>query len=111
METSNEYGVTVLLLSFAGVALSTLYLRRVVQAYRIYHDERAAISLGKGLGLFVIAMGLLVSAVGRFLGAHGEFAVAGLMMARGALIVLLATLVFANIRPHSEGGKDQDHEA
>jgi len=110
METSNEYGVVVFALSIVGVVLSALYLYRVVQSYRLYHDERAAIALGKGLGLFVIGLGLLVSATGRFLGAHGEFAVAGLMMARGALIALLATLVLANVRPHEEGGDDQDHE-
>jgi len=98
MHVSTEYAWAAVALSFAALALAFWYLKRVIQAYREHHDHRAAVSLAKALGLSVIALGLLVSASGLVIGTS-VLSVAGLSLARGAMIVLLATLVLADIRP------------
>jgi tellurite resistance protein TehA-like permease len=98
MNVSTEYEVLTAVLSVFALALAIVYLYRVIRSYQQWHDERAAVNLSKGIGLTVIAFGLAVSAFGLFLG-HADYSVAGLMLARGALIAMLATLILAAVRP------------
>jgi len=92
------YAWTSLVLSILAVILAVVYAWRVARAYRRYHDERAAVSLAKAIGLAVIALGTFISAIG-LLVAHGPLSSMGLAIARGALIATLATLVLADVRP------------
>jgi multisubunit Na+/H+ antiporter MnhG subunit len=98
MGTTGEYAELSVLLSFFSLVLSIAYLWRVIDVYRRFHDERAAVSLGKAVGLTVIATGMMVSSLGLVFHSP-DLAVAGLSFARGALVVLLLTLVLANVRP------------
>ena len=101
MNVSAEYEVLTAVLSVLALVLSILYLWRVIRSYQEWHDERAAVNLSKAIGLVVIAFGLTVSAVGLWLN-HGDYSVAGLMLSRGALIAMLATLLLAAVRPGAE---------
>jgi tryptophan-rich sensory protein len=101
MGTSGLYDWGAVALSVIAIALSAVYLWRVIEAYRMYHDERSAISLGKAMGLFVIAIGLTISASGLVL-QESVLSVAGMTVARGALVVTMATLVLAHVRPGSD---------
>ena len=98
MGTTDVYAWVSLVLSLMSLVLSVLYLKRASHTYRLFHDERAAVSLGKAVGLVVIALGVTISAAGLVLG-MAILATAGLSVARGALLVLLATLVLAGVRP------------
>ena len=98
MNVSPEYEALTTILSLFALVLSVIYLWRVIRSYQEWHDERAAVNLSKGMGLVVISFGLAVSAIGLFIG-HADYSVAGLMLARGALIAMLATLLLAAIRP------------
>lgn len=100
MGTSDEYTVIAVFLSLLSVSLATIYCVRVIRAYQEWHDERAAVSLAKALGLLVISSGLLVSSIGLIFNSP-SFSIAGLSIARGTFIVLMATLVLADVRPHS----------
>jgi len=102
LNVSAEYEVLTAVLSVFGLALSIFYLWRVIRSYQEWHDERAAVNLSKAIGLVVIAFGLSISAAGLFVN-HGEYSIAGLMLARGALIAMLATLLLAAVRPGAEG--------
>jgi len=102
MGVSIEYAIVAVSLSALSFVLAIIYAVGVIRAYRQWHDERAAISLAKGLGLLVVAAGLLLSATG-LLFESPSFSVAGLSVARGAFIVLMATLVLAHVRP----GRDE----
>lgn len=103
MNTTIEYEVAVIILSFIGTILAAIYTARVSKAYRIWHDERAAVSLAKGIGLLVMSVGLLLSAVALVLESP-TLAIAGLSLARGAFIVLIVTLVLADVRPRGREG-------
>lgn len=107
MGTTSAYEITAVALSALALVLSVLYCGRVIQSYRHYHDERAAISLAKGIGLLVISLGLLISASGLLVGG-AILSVAGLSLARGALIALLATLLLSDVRPSGWRPKDED---
>jgi hypothetical protein len=102
MNVSPEYEGLTIILSAGGFVLSILYLTRVIGSYRRWHDERAAINLSKGIGLMVIAFGLLISSAGFVFQEHGDWSVAGLMLSRGALIALLATLLLVAVRPGTQ---------
>ena len=103
MGLSPLYAWGTVALSGLSLGLALAYLGRVVGAYRRYRDERAAVSMVKGVGLLVMAAGLMVSSLGLVLGHDGAtLATAGLSLARGALVVLLATLVLAGVRPGGE---------
>jgi hypothetical protein len=104
MGTSPVYDWLIVVLSVIGLILSIFYTFRVVKAYQFYHDERAAVALAKAIGLEVIAFGMLVSGTGLILDTS-TLAVAGLSIARGAFIVLVATLVLADVRPHDDSSK------
>jgi len=105
VNVSVEYEALTTVLSLFALVLSAIYLLRVIRSYQEWHDERAAVSLSKGIGLVVISFGMAVSAIGLHLG-HADYSVAGLMLARGALIAMLATLLLAAVRP--EGSKPED---
>lgn len=94
----DAYPWATFVLAVGAMALGTVYLYRVANAYRFYHDERAAVSLAKAVGLFVVALGLLISATG-YLWLTEDLRAMGLSIARGSLVVLLATLVIADVRP------------
>jgi len=101
MNATDLYVATSVALSAAGIAVAAVYLWRVAGAYRQYHDDRAAIALAKGVGLLVIAIGLFISALGLTV-SDPQLATVGLSVARGALIVLLVTLLLADIRPKED---------
>lgn len=101
MGTSDLYNVGAVVLSVFSLLLALVYLRRVIHSYRYHHDDRAAVSLAKAVGLSVISLGLTVSALGLIV-TRPELAVAGMSLARGALLALLATLLLANVRPQSD---------
>lgn len=103
MGTTEVYSWTVLLLSLLSLILSCFYLWRAAHTYRLFHDDRAAVSLGKAVGLAVVALGLTISAIGLITGG-AVLATAGLSVARGALLVLLLTLVLAGVRPGDKSG-------
>jgi uncharacterized membrane protein (DUF485 family) len=98
MGVTPEYEALALALSAFAILLSLIYLQRVVIAYQTWHDERAAVSLGKAVGLTVIAFGFLVSSIGLPI-ENPTLAIAGLSISRGALVVLVSTLLLANVRP------------
>lgn len=98
MNTTPEYEALAIGLSFISLVLAFVYLWRVAISYQRWHDERAAVSLGKAVGLTVISLGYLISSLG-FLAENAMLSVAGLSISRGALIVLLGTLILANVRP------------
>lgn len=101
MGTSDLYDIGSAIFSLVVLVMSLVYLRRVVYSYRIHHDDRAAVSLAKGIGLAVIAFGMAISAIG-LLVHRPELSVAGLTLARGSLFALLATLILANVRPEED---------
>jgi len=101
MGTSDLYDVGVEILSLFSLVLALIYLRRVIHSYRYHHDDRAAVSLAKAVGLTVISLGMVISALG-LLVTRPELSIAGLSIARGALLALLATLLLANVRPQSD---------
>lgn len=98
MGTSSLYDWATLILSVVSFLMAFIYCRRVVYSYRTHHDDRAAVSLAKGVAFVVITFGLVISSLG-LVTAEPEFAVAGLSLVRGTLIALLATLLLANVRP------------
>lgn len=101
MGTSQEYAFIAVALSLASLLLSLLYLKRIIHSYRVHHDERAAVSLGKAIGLLVISIGLVVSSLGLPMD-RPELSLMGLTLARGALLTLMATLILANVRPDGD---------
>ncbi len=98
MGTTALYAWTSLALSLVSVGLAGMYLKRAAHTYRLFHDDRAAVSLGKAVGLGVIALGLSISALALVVG-EPILATAGLSVARGALLVTMASLVLAGVRP------------
>lgn len=95
-----EYIYTAITLSLVALGLALFHAYRVSHAYRMFHDERAAVALVKGMGLLVIAIGLTISSLG--LVADSEtMGIAGMSVARGAFIVLLGVLVLVDVRPAS----------
>jgi uncharacterized protein YebE (UPF0316 family) len=105
MGLSTTYVWTAVLLSASAVVLSTVYAVRVIKAYQRYHDERAAVSLAKAIGLWVIALGLVISSSGLVLN-EAVMSVAGLSLSRGTFLVLMLTLVLADVRPRMHEEKE-----
>lgn len=102
MGTGLEYAWLAVVLSTLGVALAVAYTIRVVHSYRVFHDERAAVALVKGLGLLMIAGGFWVSASGLLINSSA-MSVAGMSVSRGTFIVMMATLLLAGARPSHTG--------
>jgi len=111
MGTTYLYAWVSAFLSLVALILTLVYLRNATRTYRIYHDERAANALGKAVGLLVVAFGLLISSAGLIVGVSA-LATIGLSVARGALLVLMFTLVLAGVRPDAwKDGKDKDENS
>lgn len=98
MGTTPEYAWTVVVLSAFGLGLALFHGWRAQRSYRVWHDERSALALVKGIGLVVISFGLLVSSSGLVVD-MAVLSVAGLSITRGAFIALMLTLVLVDIRP------------
>lgn len=110
MMTTPEYEALAIILSALCLILAVWHAWRCTTAYRRWADNRSAVSLGKAVGLTVVSFGLLVSAAGFIGDGNATLAVAGLSIARGALFVLLATLILANLSGyHAE--RDERDEA
>jgi hypothetical protein len=101
MGTTDTYAYLSLVLSVVSVMLALFYAWRAAKAYGHHHDDRAAVGLGKAIGLLVVSIGLTLSATGLVAG-DASWATAGLSVARGALLVLMGTLVLAGVRPGNE---------
>lgn len=97
MGTTTEYAQLITILSGISFFLLLWHLGRSVRMYELHHDDRAAATLVKAIGLVVVSMGMLISSFGFFV-QDGQFAVAGLSISRGALIIVAATLIFADAR-------------
>ena len=104
MGASDLYAAMSILLSLMCLLLTIVYARSAVLTYRVHHDDRAAVALGKAIGLLVVALGLTISSGGLVWGG-AQMATAGLSVARGALLVVMATLVLAGVRP---GGTERE---
>lgn len=102
MGTSIEYAELITILSGLAVVLFVLHLTRAVGMYRHHHDDRAAVSLVMAIALLVISSGMLISGVGLLLD-DAQFSIAGLSIARGALVMVALTLIFADIRRPVDG--------
>jgi hypothetical protein len=99
MGTTIEYEIVALVLSLLALLLSAVHGWRAVHSYRVFHDERAAVSLVTAIALIVISIGLFISASGLIFDA-AILSIAGMSVARGALLVLVGVLVLADVRPH-----------
>lgn len=97
MNVASDYAWLSIVLSLVSLSLLLWHLPRSVSSYKHFHDDRAAVALVMAVGTVVVALGLLVSGVGLLVN-NLEFSTAGLSMTRGALILLAATLVFADVR-------------
>ena len=101
MGTTLEYAELITVLSAISFGLFALHLTRAVRMYQHHHDDRAAVTLVKAIGLLVISAGMLISSVGLWI-EDAQFSVAGLSIARGALIMVALTLIFADVRRHED---------
>jgi hypothetical protein len=97
MGTTIEYAELIIALSAISFVLFILHAIRAAGSYRLHHDDRAAVGLVLSIGMVVVTGGILVSAVGLLI-EDAQFSVAGLSIARGALIMLAAVLVLADVR-------------
>jgi len=97
MNATTDYAWLSIVLSLSALALLFWHLPRSIAAYKHFHDDRAAVALVMAVGTIVVALGLLISGIG-LLANDSLFSTAGLSLSRGALILLAATLVFADVR-------------
>lgn len=111
MGVSPEYEALAIGLSLLCLVLAFIHLWRSTRTYQAWHDERAAVSLGKAVGIVVISLGFLISASGLAF-ENPILSVAGLSMARGATVVLLGTLLLAHVSPeHRDSVGDSDPQS
>lgn len=103
MGTTPEYEWLVIILSSFCLALASIYLWRATKAYQRWHDERAAVGLGSAVGIVVITFGFLISGLGLPLESP-TLSIAGMSIARGATVVLLGTILLADVHRHDERG-------
>lgn len=101
MGTTLEYAELITVLSALAFGLFAWHLTRAVGMYRHHHDDRAAVSLVMAISLLVISSGMLISGVGLWI-EDAQFSVAGLSIARGALVMVALTLIFADVRRPAE---------
>jgi len=97
MGVTTEYIVLITILSAFSVVLFSLHLTRAVRIYQHHHDDRAAVTLVKAIGLLIISSGMLISGVGLLI-EDAQFSIVGLSISRGALIMVALTLIFADVR-------------
>lgn len=95
MSTSTEYDWIIVILSLLCFVLSIAHASWSSTEYRMHHDDRAAVTLAKAIALTVVSLGILISATGLVF-EESVLSVAGLAIARGALIVILLTLVITD---------------
>jgi uncharacterized membrane protein len=97
VNVSTDYAWLSILLSLAALMLLAWHLPRCIAAYKHHHDDRAAVSLAVAVCAIVASLGLLISGIGLLLN-ESQFSSSGIIMARGALLILAAVLVFADVR-------------
>ena len=97
MGTSLEYSQLITILSAFSVVLFALHLTRAVRIYQHHHDDRAALTLVKAIGLLIISSGMLISSVGLLID-DAQFSIVGLSISRGSLIMVAMTLIFADVK-------------
>lgn len=102
MGTTIQYAQLITILSGISLVLFLWHLRTTIGMYSKHHDDRAAVTLVKAVGLVVVALGMLISSSGFFID-DPQFAVAGLSISRGAMLIIAMTLVFADVRTHADG--------
>ncbi|HSW42945.1 MAG TPA: hypothetical protein VLM76_10590 [Patescibacteria group bacterium] len=90
-----QYAGLLIAVGLLTTALLARHLGTVTRAYRVWHDERAALAVVLAIGLFVISTALLVGAFGLLIDNY-EFHLAGLSAARGAFFTMALTLVLAS---------------
>ena len=97
MGVTSEYATLITLLSVFSFFLFAWHLTRAVRMYQHHHDDRAAVTLVKAIGLLIISGGMLISSSGLLIN-DALFSTVGLSISRGALIMVAMTLIFADVR-------------
>lgn len=97
MGAPTEYQAFSICLSIVLVLTFSLHLYISAVDFHTYHDERAATKLMLSIAKVIVSAGLLVSALGIPMD-NATMALAGLSMARGALLVAGLTLLFVDIQ-------------
>jgi len=101
MGVTAGYATLVTILSAISFFMFGWHLTRAVGMYQHHHDDRAAVTLVKAIGLLVISGGLFISSWGLFI-EDSQFSIVGLSISRGALIMVAMTLIFADVRRASD---------
>jgi len=97
MGASGEYATLITVLSIISFVFFAVHLTRSIGMYQHHHDDRAAVTLVKAIGLLIISGGMLISGVGLGID-DAQFSIVGLSISRGALIMVALTLIFADVR-------------
>jgi len=97
MGATTEYAQLILILSALSFFMFAWHLTRAVRMYQHHHDDRAAVTLVKAIGLLVISGGMTISSLGLII-EDAQFSIVGLSISRGALIMVALTLIFADVR-------------
>ena len=97
MRVTTEYASLVTVLSAISFVLFAWHLTRAAGIYQHHHDDRAAVTLVKAIGLLIISGGMVISSWGLLID-DVQFSVVGLSLSRGALIMVALTLIFADVR-------------
>ena len=100
MGTTPEYAWLSVFISLASFIMACIHVRWSTIHYRTYHDDKAALLLGKAVALVVISFGLAISSMGLLVD-EAILSVTGLSIARGAMFVMLATLALAVRHDHA----------
>jgi hypothetical protein len=101
MGATTEYAQLILILSALSFFMFAWHLTRAVRMYQHHHDDRAAVTLVKAIGLLVISGGMTISSLGLII-EDAQFSIVGLSISRGALIMVALTLIFADVRRASD---------
>jgi len=101
MGATTEYTQLILILSALSFFMFAWHLTRAVRMYQHHHDDRAAVTLVKAIGLLVISGGMTISSLGLII-EDAQFSIVGLSISRGALIMVALTLIFADVRRASD---------
>ena len=101
MGATTEYAQLILILSALSFFMFAWHLTRAVRMYQHHHDDRAAVTLVKAIGLLVISGGMTISSLGLII-EDAQFSIVGLSISRGALIMIALTIIFADVRRASD---------
>jgi hypothetical protein len=96
------YAQLSILLSLAALLFLVWHIRRAVRGYHHFRDDRAAVTLATSIGSTVVGLGLFISAVGLLINER-DFSTVGLSISRGAILIIAAVLVFADVRNPKDG--------